>query len=830
MSTRAGRTRASAIGDRVPNDSTRRRAAVGADRGTRRTAEGGSARGAAARPADGPNRGVAAGTEGAEALLAATNAFLRCADLAELGAAITVAIGRTLGASKTSVALLDDDGRLRLAADIGYTDEDRARAAEAIATSAPLVGRALAGLETWSTDPDADLMRERLRAYGAESGFSVPIVSTDRLIGTISVLLDREADFPPDVRQLARNLAGQAALAWELIAARDAHRRSALESDRRGRIATDLLAAAHRLAALTELDDLPVALCGAARDVTGADFAGVARRIERTRGFRQIAGVGFTEETLAMLRDRVVDADEYPFLAAALDPGAPQPDRLADGTWDTGRSRLAVAPIVVGGEVWGVLSLGVPTSDERPTGDWDALADGLASIGGGAIARAEATSELERQRRRSSTLLELSSLLAEIQEPSEIAWLTCDFIRRASRAAFALLGRRDPGGDGFSIAATSGLSETQVGLIDAVLRDTDRPSLRELLGGGTAARHGELAVGAGMGIGEAMGAPIVADGRTIGFLAIGAPTGDEIRPDEWQDLLAAFAAVTATALSRAELIAELATRRDVLASEVEERTRSLRTALDELRVASDAKTDFLANVSHELRTPLTAILGFAEILSSGLDGRLSAEQARDVDTIQTSSRRLLELIDDLIDIASIESGRMQLVVTPVAAEEVIRDAAATIRPLAGEKGIRLEVVEVATAANGGPVRVAADRGRLREILLNLLSNAVKFTPSGGTVEVRLMVEPGHGSADGSAPTSVPSAWIAIRDSGRGIAEEDLERIFEKFIRIAGPATPGTGLGLPISRELARLHGGDLTVASMAGLGSTFTVRIPLAAD
>jgi len=230
-------------------------------------------------------------------------------------------------------------------------------------------------------------------------------------------------------------------------------------------------------------------------------------------------------------------------------------------------------------------------------------------------------------------------------------------------------------------------------------------------------------------------------------------------------------------------------------------------------------------MSHELRTPLTAILGFAEILSSGMDGRLTAEQARDVDTIQVSSRHLLELIDDLIDIASIESGQIQLLVASVVVEDVVRDAIATIRPLAGKKGIALDL------AGGGPtppVQVAADRGRFREILLNLLSNAVKFTPSGGSVRVSLALEPGGAAAAASGVAAVPMVAISVRDSGQGIAAADLERIFEKFVRIAGPGTPGTGLGLPISRELARLHGGDLTVDSRPGLGSTFTVRLPLA--
>jgi signal transduction histidine kinase len=433
------------------------------------------------------------------------------------------------------------------------------------------------------------------------------------------------------------------------------------------------------------------------------------------------------------------------------------------------------------------------------------------------------SAELERERRRTNTLLELSTLVAAEHDPTRIAALTCDFLRRASAAEYAMLGRRDPGGEGFSIAATSGLTRSQVDRIRRALARTDRPSLRDLLSGSITSRSGEASVGEGMGIAEAMGAPIVADSRTIGFIAIGAPADASVHRDEWQDLLVAFAAVTATALARSEAVHELGRQRDILASEVEERTRSLRTALGELRVASDAKTDFLANVSHELRTPLTAILGFAEILAGGLDGPLTAEQARDIGTIQSSSRHLLELIDDLIDIASIESGRIQLAIGPVDVTDVVRSAADTIRPLAGEKGIALDLLSAPGHEASDPdsaeeaILVVADEGRLREIVLNVLSNAVKFTPSGGSVRVTVRVEPGAGLVA-----------IAVQDTGLGIEAADLERIFEKFVRIAGPAIPGTGLGLPISRELARLHGGDLTVESTPGRGSTFTIRTPVA--
>ncbi|MBA2380955.1 MAG: hypothetical protein H0V73_02500 [Chloroflexi bacterium] len=434
--------------------------------------------------------------------------------------------------------------------------------------------------------------------------------------------------------------------------------------------------------------------------------------------------------------------------------------------------------------------------------------------------------ELDRQRRRSDTLLALSSALAGLQDGTEIARALCAFVTLASGAPFAMVGRRDPGTSRFVVAATEGLDVHQVSLISAALRTADRPSLRDLLVGSTTARASGEAVGLGMGIEQAMGAPILIDGETEGFIALGAPPGSAVLADEWEELLTAFAALTATALARADAVGALARQRDLLASEVEERNRNLRTVIDELRRASDAKTAFLANVSHELRTPLTAILGFVEILATGMDGPLNPDQTRDVETIQRSSRHLLDLIDDLIDVASIEGGRMQLIVGPVVADEVIRDAIDTIRPLAVAKRISLEVDRHEAMAEGHRILVSADRGRLREIVLNILSNAVKFTPRGGRVVVGVAVEPAAVTGD------VARAMVAIeiRDSGLGISPADQERIFEKFVRIAPAATPGTGLGLTISRELARLHGGDLTVASTVGLGSTFTIRVPLAAE
>jgi two-component system, sensor histidine kinase and response regulator len=248
---------------------------------------------------------------------------------------------------------------------------------------------------------------------------------------------------------------------------------------------------------------------------------------------------------------------------------------------------------------------------------------------------------------------------------------------------------------------------------------------------------------------------------------------------------------------------------------------ALRLQLDEtveqLRHASRAQSDLLANVSHELRTPLTAILGFSEILLSGLDGSLNPRQLEDTTTIQANGRRLLLLVDDLIDIAAIEAGRLDLRTRPIDSAGALAEAVDEIRPLAGQKGIALSLEVPAH-----PIEIEVDPRRFHEIALNLLSNAVKFTPTGGTVRVQSTDETAEDAPD------PPMVTIEVIDTGIGIAADDHERIFEKFQRLSGPETAGTGLGLAISRQLARLHGGSLTVDSTPGLGSRFILRLPLA--
>ena len=247
--------------------------------------------------------------------------------------------------------------------------------------------------------------------------------------------------------------------------------------------------------------------------------------------------------------------------------------------------------------------------------------------------------------------------------------------------------------------------------------------------------------------------------------------------------------------------------------------RALAAALESAQVARDAaeaanasKTAFLATMSHELRTPLNAIRGYTDLLTLGMYGPVSDAQRATLGRISASERHLLGLITELLEYARIESGRAQYEFTDVALDEVLREAAALVEPQLRGKGL---VFEDATADAAG-VCVRADARKVRQILLNLLSNAAKFTPTGGRVALRA------GGAGAGA------AVVEVQDSGAGVPEDQLERIFEPFVqlgRTAGAAT-GAGLGLAISRELARAIGGDLAAESTPSAGATFRLTLP----
>src|SRR2546427_11056587 len=219
-------------------------------------------------------------------------------------------------------------------------------------------------------------------------------------------------------------------------------------------------------------------------------------------------------------------------------------------------------------------------------------------------------------------------------------------------------------------------------------------------------------------------------------------------------------------------------------------------------------------MSHELRTPLNAILGFSELLIDAPDGQHPREtRLRFVQQSHSSGKPLLGLINDILDLSKIEAGQMELRLVQMSISDMAGQVLSIIEPLAAQKEIRLE------AAVTGLGEIEADASKFKQMLLNLVSNAIKFTPTGGTVRVS-----GRRLAD--------AAEISVADTGIGIADADQARIFHEFQQVdAGidRQQQGTGLGLTLTRRFARLHGGDVRVASEPGKGSVFTIHMPLIA-
>ncbi|MCB5267043.1 MAG: transporter substrate-binding domain-containing protein, partial [Candidatus Cloacimonetes bacterium] len=244
---------------------------------------------------------------------------------------------------------------------------------------------------------------------------------------------------------------------------------------------------------------------------------------------------------------------------------------------------------------------------------------------------------------------------------------------------------------------------------------------------------------------------------------------------------------------------------------VEERTEDLAKAMIQAQVADQLKSAFLATMSHELRTPLNSIIGFTGILLQELPGKLNDEQRKQLQIVQGSSRHLLSLINDVLDISKIEAGQLELKYSQIVVRDVLSKLKDTVEAQTRLKDIGLELDCTITEAT-----FITDQRRFEQIILNLLSNAVKFTEGGGKVSIRCQ-EKEH------------KLQVSISDTGIGIPKNQLDRLFRPFQQLDSGLTrkyDGSGLGLSISKKLANLMGGDILVQSELGQGSTFTLELP----
>ncbi len=352
-------------------------------------------------------------------------------------------------------------------------------------------------------------------------------------------------------------------------------------------------------------------------------------------------------------------------------------------------------------------------------------------------------------------------------------------------------------------------------------RPVSRATMRDLMGSATQAihYHGEamqpvrhqLRLTAAMPQGLVL-APLRAGTKLVGVMGVlpGASFGSDERA-------ALDQATPNLAIACERASAHHNTRR--LAVEVRQtakRLEELNTALDG---AMKTKDQFLSNISHELRTPLNSIIGFTDLLlTEDLGAPLSAQQRDFLDTVGRNGRQLLQLINELLDLQRIAAGRMELKPEPVQLVGMLTEAATSVQAQAQKHRHTLVV-----APPPAELRVQADPGRVRQVLLNLLSNAIKFTPDGGRITV--VAAPVNGGG------AISEVRIAVSDTGIGIAAEDQPKLFKEFSQLDASASrkyEGTGLGLALSRQLVELHGGTMGVESEMGKGSTFWFTLPQA--
>jgi PAS domain S-box-containing protein len=285
---------------------------------------------------------------------------------------------------------------------------------------------------------------------------------------------------------------------------------------------------------------------------------------------------------------------------------------------------------------------------------------------------------------------------------------------------------------------------------------------------------------------------------SVSCLDVGGERSFTIIARDVADRLRAEEALRTQALSLAQNAAELR----ALNSELQERQ-------EELERAMTARNRFYASMSHELRTPINAIIGYNTLLLDGIYGPLNEKQTHGLQRTHKAANHLLELVNDVLDLSKIEAGKIELTLQPVPFPATIEDLFVTVRPLADEHDTPLEL-----QVDGGTKAIISDPRRVRQILLNLFSNAIKFGRG-----KPILVHVALGASD--------HIEVAVTDHGEGIEPDDLPRIFDEFVQLSNSQQfGGTGLGLPISKRLATLLGGELQVTSERGKGSTFRLKLP----
>jgi PAS domain S-box-containing protein len=471
------------------------------------------------------------------------------------------------------------------------------------------------------------------------------------------------------------------------------------------------------------------------------------------------------------------------------------PDHLPNPLLPFTRSEVAV-PLFLGKELIGVLDIQQNKSDYFDESEVQTLGI-VASQLSVALSNARLFAETELEADRRASLYELGRRLAESLEPADIAQAAVDGLAELIDMPEISLWHYEPDQDQIRMLGVYGslsdqLRDTTVALatspeIDGVIRTGNTYFEQDA----TTAQLQE------MGVKSWMIVPIQVADQVIGVFGLSETRVSRTFTDEETRLIQSVTAQVAIALQNAYLYLE----------QVE--------VAEQLRDVDRLKSEFLASMSHELRTPLNSIIGYAEVLLDGIDGDLTEDMQEDVETIHGSGRHLLNLINDVLDLAKIEAGQMDIRVEPVSLMSVTEEVFSTSRVLVAGKPVDL----VADFADNLP-GVSADPLRLRQVISNLVTNAIKFTEQGSVT-----ISAGPFEDDPSM------LKVSVIDTGIGISEEHLPLVFERFRQVDQSATRrvgGTGLGLAITRQLVQMHGGDIWAESEVGVGSRFSFTVPVA--
>ncbi len=644
-----------------------------------------------------------------------------------------------------------------------------------------------------------DDLPEGLRSWVVQSGVqeysAVPIGSREHQVGLLLVLASRGFLFAHDDVDLLVHLAHHTAVTVENVRLLDAATREAARLS----VVNGVMEALMRP---LDQDVLAREIVRAIFNAVSADVAelftldpdGLLTRIaklpEDDTPLRLLSGTGvpgLAAQQRMMVFSEDVQSDER---------FARREEALREGY----RSALAV-PLFAQGVPVGVYTL-IHKHSHSYTEDEEHILQALAAPIAAALHNAILHHTAEKRLQQFTTLHESAVALAAERSVDALLSRIADAARRLTDARYGALSTLDEDGR-IARFVTSGLNGAPNS--HSLSMPTGRGLLGDVLYGGKVIRIADIAAhprALGLPPGHPpmrslLGVPIAYDGQTLGMLYVSeAPREEFSEVDE--SALQGLAALAAVAITNANLFARL-----------DDARQAAERANEELADANRAKSDFLASVSHELRTPLNAILGFTELMLD--DDGLALERRRHyLETVHTSGKHLLSLINDILDLSKIEAGRMDLQIEDFDASLAIREVLTAVEPLATQGGLQL-------AGQSEPgMRVQADRGKFKQILYNLISNAIKFTDKGGSVEVEC-----HRREN--------EFILSVADTGIGIAPDDQQRIFDAFQQLDASSErqyKGTGLGLALVRQFVLLHSGRITVQSQLGQGSRFEVCLP----